>query len=217
LANQEGIIMTDDTSKAAQDAAKAAVEAAIDIQQQVRDITLKALSEKRLDKDGIKSVINAVTTGVSEGMGDNKDKMNESFKQALAGMDEALSKSAQAAKLASQEAMGKISDYADHEFKDTLKQLEGLEDTFIDTVNAAAEQASKFAGESFKDLTSHLKNTGTDAGKQAKEAADSLRQDLTKLGKDGVDSAVEAGKQMGGQIAQIASGILAGMADALKK
>lgn len=207
----------DDVVSGAQAAAKKAVEDAIDIQQKVRDITLKALSEKRLDKDSIKAVIRAVTEGVSEGIGDNKDKMSGSFKEALSGMDEALGKSAQAAKLASEEALGKVSDYADHEFKDTLRQLEGLEDLFIDTVNAAAEQASKLAGESFKDLTSHLKNTGSDVGNQAKEAADSLREELTRLGKEGVETALDTGKKVGGQISQIASGILAGMAEALKK
>lgn len=207
----------DDVVTGAQAAAKKAVEDAIDIQQKVRDITLHALSERRLDKDSIKAVIRAVTEGVSEGIGDNKDKMGGSFKEALSGMDEALGKSAQAAKLASEEALGKVSDYADHEFKDTLKQLEGLEDLFIDTVNAAAEQASKLAGESFKDLTSHLKNTGSDVGSQAKEAADSLREELSRLGKEGVDTALDTGKKVGGQIAQVASGILAGMADALKK
>jgi hypothetical protein len=214
---EEGIKMTDDTEKATQDAAKAAVEEAIDIQQRVRDITLKALSERRLDKDGIKAVIRAVTTGASEGIGNNKEKIDESLKQALAGMDEALGKSAQAASLASQEALGKLSEFTDNEFKDTLKQLESLEDTFIDTVNAAAEKASKLAGESFQDLTTHLKNAGSDAGNQAKQAAGDLREEMTKLGKDGVDSAVDTGKKVGGQIAQIASGILAGMADALKK
>lgn len=207
----------DDVVSGAQAAAKKAVEDAIDIQQKVRDITLKALSEKRLDKDSIKAVIRAVTEGVSEGIGDNKDKMSGSFKEALSGMDEALGKSAQAAKLASEEALGKVGDYADHEFKDTLKQLEGLEDLFIDTVNAAAEQASKLAGESFKDLTSHLRNTGSDVGNQAKDAANSLREELTRLGKEGVDTALDTGKKVGGQIAQIASGILAGMAEALKK
>ena len=207
----------DDVVSGAQASAKKAVEEALDIQQKVRDITLKALSEKQLDKESIKAVIHAVTEGVSEGVGDNKDKLSGSIKEALSGMDEALAKSAQAAKLASQEALGKINDYADHEFKETLKQLDGLEDLFIDTVNAAAEQASKLAGDSFKDLTSHLKNTGSDVGSQAKVAADSLREELTKVSKDGVDSAVDTGKKVGGEIAQIASGILAGMADALKK
>ncbi|MDH5546530.1 MAG: hypothetical protein OEZ43_13125 [Gammaproteobacteria bacterium] len=209
--------MSDENIQQTQDAAREAVEKDVDIQQTVRDITLKALTERQLDKEGIKAVIGAVTTGVTQGVEANKDKMNTSFKQALSGMDEAVAKSAQAAKLAATEAMGKVSDFADHEFKETLSQLENLEDLFIDTVNAAAQQAGKLANESFRDLTSHLKNSGSDAGRQAKEAAEQLRQQLTTAGKEGMEAAMKAGKQAGNQIAQIASGILAGMADALKK
>jgi len=199
------------------DAAREAAGSGQDIRELVRDITLKALTERRLDKERIKTVIKSVTDGVVEGVGENKEKLQSSLKQAASGMDDALSKSAEAAKLATLEALGKASDFADNEFKEALKQLDGLEDLFIDTINKTAEQTSRLANESLKDLASHLKNTGTDAGRTAKEAVDTLTVDVSKLGKDAAKASVGASKEMGKQIADIASGILSGMADALKR
>ena len=198
-------------------AAQQAVEQEIDIQARIRDITLQALTQGKLDKDGIKSVISAVTKGVISGSASNRDKLGSHFSEALNGMDDALASTAQAAKLASEEAISRISEFGQHEFNDTLKQMEALEDMFLETVNVAADQAGKLVSDSVRDLTGHLKNSGSAVGAQSREAADMLRTQLAQIGKQGITTAIDTGKQLGNQITQIASGILAGMADALNK
>ena len=203
------------SDESVKDAAREAVSGAEDIRAKVRDITLKALSEQKLDGEGIKQVLHSVTDGVIQGLDGKKEQVDSTLKQAVGGMDEALTKTAEAAKLATQEAMGRAGEFTDKEFKNALDQLKSLENTFIDTLSMIANQSSRVANESLKELVQHLKRTGTDAGGVAKDAASTLQADLAKLGKESFESAVETSKQVGAQIAQIASGILAGMADAL--
>ena len=209
--------MTDDQVKeqGTQDAAKDAVEEALDIQASIREITLKALSERKLDRQGIKAVIQAVTQGVLSGIDLKPDQATENFNKALQGMDEALAKSAQAAKLASEEAAAKISDFTQHDFKDTLDQLETLEELFFDTIETVAGQASDLLGGTARDLSSHLKNTGSSVGRESQMALQALRDQFASISKESLSTAVEAGKEVSNQITEIASGILAGMSDAV--
>lgn len=199
------------------DDAKDAVQDELDIRERVRAITMRALTERSLDKEGIQAVVRSVSSGVIEGLDFNREHAGAVLKEAVSGMDEALGKSAEAARLATQEALGRTGEFADSEFKNALEQLKGLEQNFVDTLSTVAEQTSRFAGDSFKDLVTHLKRNGTDTGIAAKSAVSSLQEELAKVGKVGLDSAMTTGKQVGTQIAQIASGILAGMAEALAK
>ena len=207
---------TEQVEQDTQQAAEEALSNGEDLQQRVRDITLKALTERTLDTENIKAVIQAVSQGIVNAVGDNKQQMQQSFKQASKGMDDALSKSAEAAKLAAQEAIGKAHEFSENEFKQTLDQLENLESIFIDTISKTAEVASQASKETLETLASHLKTSGTDAGKTATEALKTLSDDMAKLGKDSLSNSIDAGQKMRRQISDIASGILSGMASALK-
>ena len=203
------------SSESVKQAAKEAVTGQVDIRSRVRDITLKAFTERKLDQESIKQVVHAVTDGVMEGLEGSRDKIDASMKEAVSGLDDALSKSAEAAKLATEEALGRAGEFTDREFKHALDQLKDLESSFIDTLTTVANESSRLVNESLKDLVSHLQRTGTDAGATAKEAVVTLQEQLAKTGKEGMGNAMETGRQVGSQIAQLDSGILAGLADAL--
>ncbi len=198
------------------EAASKAVNEAGDLRDQVRDITLKALSQRQLDSQAVREVIEQVTEGVIGGVGEHSEQLQASLKQALAGIDDALQKTAEAAKLAAEEAMGRVNEFTDHDLKTILEELSTLEDLFVDTVRSVADTSGEFAAAVLTDLAEHLKLAGTQAGEEARNAVDSLRQQLKTAGRDAAVEAAQAGKQVGEQLAQIASGFLAGMADALQ-
>ena len=202
-------------AKSTADAAKDAV-ASENIQEQIKNITLTALSERQLDKDNIKQVVSAVLQGVTEGVGDSAERMKPQFKEALSGIDSALSKSAIAAKLATEEAAGKVENFAKQDVKQAMEQMESLEDLFIDTVNTVASQSNKLASSALTELADHFKNSGTESGKEALEAVNSLKSLFLETGKGSIDELASATQTAGNQFAQIASGILSGMAEAVK-
>ena len=186
------------------------------IRDQVKNITLAALSQRQLDKESIKQVIHSVVEGVSEGVGDSAERVKPQLKESLAGIDDALAKSAMAAKLAVEEAAGRAESFAKEDLKSAVSQLESLEDLFIDTVNTVAKQTGELTSSALTELSAHLKNTGTASGREALDAVSNLKNTLLDVGKDSVSEITNATSNAASQLAQVASGLLSGMAEAIQ-
>ena len=212
----------EDNDKADQNAANSNKSEAKDavgsenLQELIKNITLTALSQQQLDKENIKQVVSSVLEGVTEGVGDSAERMKPQFNEALAGIDAALSKSAIAAKLATEEAAGKVEQFAKQDVKKAIDELSSLEDLFIDTVNTVASQSGQLSSSALKEVAEHFKNSGTASGKEALEAVNSLKNALLNMSKGSIDEIASATQTAGNQFGQIASGILAGMAEAVK-
>jgi len=186
-----------------------------DIREKVRSITLKALSERKLDSENITSVIKSVIEGVTEGLGESSEKLKPQLKESMSGIDDALSKSAIAAKLATEEAMGRAGQFAENDLKKAMEDFKGLESSFIETINTVAHSSGDLASNALNEIAEHLKNSGTESGKEAMNAVNSLSQSLLNAGKGTVEEIASATQSAGGQFASIASGILSGMAEAI--
>ena len=210
---------TSDKDETDQDEIKAAAKQAIsadNIHERIKSITLKALSERQLDKEAIKSVVTLVLQGVSEGVGDSAERMKPQISEALSGIDSALGKSAIAAQLASEEVVGKVSDFVKSDAKEAIDQLLSLEDMFIDTINLVAKESSTLTANVFSELSEHMQKSGTQSGKEAIAAADRLKDIILEAGKGSVSEIASSTEAAGQQFSQIASGILAGMAEAIR-
>src|SRR5262245_27368496 len=72
------------------------------IRERVRDLTLKALQQRKFDYAGFREVLQSMTEGISLGAEKRGQDVKAALSQALAGMDEALTKAAQAGSLAVQ-------------------------------------------------------------------------------------------------------------------
>ncbi len=187
-----------------------------DIREQVKNITIKALSDHQLDKDSIKEVIRAVVEGASEGVGDSSDKLKPKLQASLNGIDDALSKSAIAIKLAVEETASRTEKFAKDDLNSAINDLRSLEDIFIDTINTVAKQTSELTSSALTELSDHLKNTGTVSGKEALEAVKGINDVLLGVGKETISELTQASKSVSEQFGSIASGILSGMAEAIK-
>lgn len=187
-----------------------------DIREQVKNITIKALSDHQLDKESIKQIIHAVVEGVSEGVGDSSEKLKPKLKETLDGIDDALGKGAIAAKLAIEEAAGKTEKFAKEDLNGAINNLRDLEDNFIDTINTVAKQTSDLTGTVLTELSDHLKKSGTSSGKEAVDAVKSINDALLNVGKETINELSQATQSAGGHFANIASGILSGMAETIQ-
>ncbi len=196
--------------------ARAAIEKGNNIRDEVRDITLKALSEKHLDLKMINQVIHSVMEGVGIGAEAKGDQTKDALTDAMAGMDEALAKSAEASKLAIEETAGRIKDFSQHDLKLAVDNLQALEDLFFDTVLDVANGTNKMVKESLSDLIKHAQKSGTDVGKVSSEAVSSLNQKLSNTITDTVSASAHSTLEIGSHIASAAAGILEGIADTLR-
>ena len=133
------------------------VEKGENIREQVRNITLNALSEKHLDLKEIKQVIHNVIQGASSGVTGNQTQVKEALTEAVSGVDEALEKSAEASKLAIEEAASKVKDFGKHDLTRAVDDIVILEELFLDTIKEVAEGTNQLAQDNLHDFLQHAK------------------------------------------------------------
>jgi len=201
----------------ARKATEEAVKYSEDISAEVQNITIEALSKRRLDLEHIKSVIRAVLKGAEDAAKLNSDRMRDTMKEVTEGLDEALGKSAYASKLAIEETVGRIKDYSEHDLKRAMDDLAALEDIFIESLDEVANSSKTVASDTLQDLANHFKNSGTDVGQRASEEIIYLTKQIEKTGMENMAAVSEATKSFAEDIARAASGFLGGIADSIEE
>jgi len=187
-------------------AAAEAVKTGEDITRRVRDLTLDALSNRRFDREGIRDVVRAVTEGMAAAVPASGGTMRKAMGQAFRGMDEALTRSVEAGEEALRKLVATGRSISDNEVKQALAGLKKIEEDFVATVSQVAETANERARPELRELARRAASAGTETGRQAA----SLMAEFTFSG-------VELAGHFSARFAQMASGVLAGMADALEK
>lgn len=192
----------DSLRKAASDAMKAGE----DVTRRVRDLTLEALRTRRFDREGIREVVRAVTEGMAAAAPASGGTLRQAMGQAFRGMDEALTKSVEAGEGALRQLVATGRGLADNEVKQALAGLKKIEEDFVDTVSKVASSANERARPELKALVERATHAGTETGKQTAK----LMAEFTFAG-------MELAGEFSARFAKMASGVLAGMADALEK
>jgi hypothetical protein len=192
----------DSVRKAASDAMKAGE----DVTRRMRDLTLEALRNRSFDREGIREVVRAVTEGMAAAAPASGGSLRQAMGQAFRGMDEALTKSVEAGESAVRQMVATGRGVADNEVKQALAGLKKIEEDFVDTVSKVAASANERARPELRALVERATHAGTETGKQT-----------AKLMGEFAFSGMELAGQFSVRFARMASGVLAGMADALEK
>jgi hypothetical protein len=189
-----------------QKSATEAMKAGEDVARRVRDLTLDALRNRRFDREGIREVVRAVTEGMAAAAPASGGSLRKAMGQAFRGMDEALTKSVEAGEAALRQMVATGRGLNDNEVKQALAGLKKIEQDFIDTVGKVASSTNERARPELRALVERATHAGTETGRQA-----------AKLAAEFTFSGMELAGQFSVRFAQMASGVLAGMADALEK
>jgi hypothetical protein len=177
-----------------------------DIRRRVHDVTLEALKNRRFDREGIREVVRAVTEGVTRGAGADQSGLRERLGEAFHGMDEALTKSVEAGQQALRQMVATGRGFSDNELKQGVAGLKKIEHDFVDTVNQVASSANERLRPELKEALRQTLHAGTETGRQTAR----LMAEFTLTG-------IELAGEFSARFAQLASGLLAGMADALQQ
>ena len=195
-----------DSTDSIRQAAIEAMKTGEDVTRRMRDITLDALKNRRFDREGIREVVRAVTEGMAAAAPASGGTMRHVMGQAFRGMDEALTKSVEAGEAALRQMVSTGRGVADNEVKQALAGLKKIEEDFVDTVSKVAASANERVRPELRELVERATRVGTETGKQTAK----LMAEFTFAG-------MELAGQFSVRFAQMASGVLAGMADALEK
>ena len=128
------------------------VEQGHDVQEKVRQLTLRVISGRSLDIASVRQTADAVLRGAKAGV--QKELQHSSaqthiardhLKQAVTGLDIALAQFAEAAKLAVEEAAGRAQKYSSEDLKRARSDLASLETMFVETLQSSASAARNAA------------------------------------------------------------------------
>ena len=187
------------------------------VRERVRDLTLGALTSRRFDREAIREVVRAITEGVSLGAAGSGAGAQRSVAEAFRGMDQALAKSVQAGQEAIRQLVDAGRGVSQRELQQALAGLQKIEEDFVATVSQVAESASERVGPDLKEVVGRATRAGTDTGKQTAAAVTEFTQRAATASIELTLAGIELAGEVGARFAQIASGVLAGAAEALDK
>lgn len=195
--------------------ARDAVEQGVNVRESMHDITLAALSRGRLEAEEMRRVLRSVMQGASLGLSKAGDKSREAMGEALAGIDDALAKSAEATRLAIEEAAGKLKDYGKQDLERSFEDLRTLEKMFLDTLKDVTTESAGTAKDVLQGLWQHARDSGTTAGATAKDAIIKMEQKLGRTLREIASAGNDAALNTTAKLADAAAGFLAGLSETL--
>jgi hypothetical protein len=194
--------MSDDIRKAASES----VRQGEDIKSRVHDVTLQALKERRFDRESMREVMRSVTEGITVGAEGSRLGVRQALAEGLRGMDEALTASVRAGHEALRQMVAAGRGASDHEVKQALAGLRKLEEDFVATVQEVAHSTNERMRPELAEALRQVIHAGTETGRHS-----------ARLAAEFAFGSLQLAGEFGARFAQLASGMLAGMADALDK
>jgi gas vesicle protein len=188
-----------------------------DLRERVRDLTARALHERRLALQDLGKIVSAITSGVGSGLTKRGGEIKEGLKQAVSGLDDAVGSAAQSASYTLREAAEQGRAFKDNELKSSLEQLRDLEAQLVDTLKQTAKQSGGKLKEELENLSEHLKNSGTHTGEQVREALQQLASGVKASSEAGRAGLSETASTATERLSLVASGILDALSDSLKR
>lgn len=187
------------------------------IRDKVHDLTLHALRSRRFDRRAIRDVVGAITEGIALGADTSRADLRQTLADAFRGVDEALTKSAEAGRQAVNQLVASGRDLSDTEIREALANLKKLEEDFLSTAGRVAEAANEKVRPELRQLVHTARHAGTETGKAVAATMADLAQRFSLASLELALAGLEAATEVGSRFAQLVSGILGGVADALSK
>jgi len=178
------------------------------IRQRVKDLTSQVLQQGRVDPDALRDVVRAVMGQAPVEAAVSGAEARELFADAIRKLDEALVKSASAAHGALQQLASRGKDFTDNDLKEALVSLRKLEEDYVAAANSVATAMTGNLRHEMLELAAHAQNVGVEASARI---ATMMGEVARGMAHPGLASVRGAGVRM----ALLASGLLAGVADAL--
>jgi len=178
------------------------------IRQRVKELTSQVLQQGRIDPDAVRGVVRAVVGRTPPEVAAVAADAREQFAAAVRKLDEDLVKSAAATHSALQQLALRGKDFTDNDLKEALVSLKKLEEDYVAASKRVAEEMSGNLRREMLGIAAHAQNLGVEASARV---ANMMGEFASSMASPGLATVRGAGVRM----ALLASGLLAGVADAL--
>jgi len=186
------------------------------IRERVRVLTSQILRQGKIDPEGIKEVMRAVTGSAPSATAPTSEASETEFSVAVRRLDAALGVSAEAAHRALETIAIRGTDVTDNDVKGAHASLMKLQEDCLAAANLVSKRAS---GENLRreldQLALHAQNVGVEASARAGALMNEFANRVTGAYRETAVPSLEAARALGARMAHLTSGIIAGVADAL--
>jgi hypothetical protein len=191
----------------ATDAAPAAVEDE-PIRERVKKLTSQVLQQGRVDPEAVRGVASAVLGRTPDAA--TGGKARELFAETVRRLDDALVKSAAATHDALQQLASRGQDFTDNDLKAALISLRKLGEDYVAASNRLADALNANLRREMTEIASHAQNLGVEASVRAASMMGEFASNMS------AGSGLATVRGASANVAMLASGVLAGIADALR-
>jgi phage-related tail protein len=182
------------------------------IRQRVRDLTSQVLEQGRVDTGAVADIVRAVTGQRDAPPHVSDAEAREVFADAVRELDEALLNSANATHAALQQLAARGKDFTTNDLKEALASLRTLEEDYVAAADCIAAAMSGNLRREMTELAGHAQAVGAEASARA---AGIMEEFASRMG-ESATSGLQTMRGTSIRMALLASGVLAGVADALR-
>lgn len=187
------------------------------IRERVRELTAQMLAGGRLDTEGVKEVVRAMSGGAVFKPPLDDAQTREAFATAINGLDQALQNSAQAAHDALQTLAVRGKDFTDNDLKNAFAALQKLQQDYVAIANHIADATTGNIRRELVELTLHAQRVGADASVRMAQVMSEFATRMTGSYRSQAVPRMESVREYGVNMTMLTSGLLAGFADALRQ
>jgi len=180
------------------------------IRERVKGLTSRALQRGRIDPEAVKDIVRTVMGGTPDSLAAGV-QARDLFVDAVRKLDEALVKSASAAHDALQQLATRGKDFTDNDLKEALVSLRKLEQDYAAAASRIAEAMTGKLRSEMTELAVHAQNVGAEASARVASMMGEFAESM------GASPGVAKIRDAGARMALLASGVLGGVADALRE
>ena len=183
----------------------------------VRDLTLKGLQARELSLGQIRQVVRSVASGVNLGAAAGNVDVEKTLGAALNGMDDAVLKAVEASRMALDRLLGGGADFENSRLKKSLSQLERMEDEFLRSVRQAAGSAGDKVKAQWSGILKNTRLAGTGTGAEVAATLEGYARQMQDQLRQNREVGLKAAHMLSQNIATLASGILIGLAEGMRR
>jgi hypothetical protein len=180
------------------------------IRERVKQLTSQVLQQGRVDPEAVRDVANAVLGRTPGSTAGTDMKAREFSAEVVRQLDDALVKSASAVHGALQQLASRGQDFSDNDLKDALVSLRKLEEDYVAVSNRLTEAMSANLRREVTQIAAHAQNLGVEASVRVASMMGEFASSM------GAGSALATMRGPSARMAVLASGVFAGIADALR-
>lgn len=199
----------------AEKARKIAAEAK-DVRQRVRNAFVETVRKRKLDLDQLGKLAEQMVDGTVAGLKKVVPDRRESVLRGVVdGLGDGFSATAQATRLALEEARGRGETFTRGELKKAARDLEALQSMFNDTVSRLARKGGETLSGQIKGLGDHAARTAERIRPSIQSALSEAVKHPVQLAGETATAGLKAAPRAAGMLLKSASGLLQGAADLL--